>query len=63
MSFSARDLDTLDRAIAQGSKTVSFADRSVTYRSLEEMLQARALIERELSAAPRTRYATGEKGL
>lgn len=61
--FTQADLDRIDAVIARGEKTVQFADRSTTYRSLEELLQARALIAAEVNAGPRTRYGTGEKGL
>lgn len=62
MSYTQSDLDNIGRAIARGEKTVQFADRSVTYRSMDELLQARALIAAELEGTPRTRVASGSKG-
>jgi hypothetical protein len=48
-SFSTADLDRIKRVIASGALTVRYDDgRLVTYRSLEELAQARAAIELEL---------------
>ncbi len=49
--FVPSDLDALDTAIKSGTLRVQFADRSVTYRSISEMLQVRALIVTELAAS------------
>jgi hypothetical protein len=56
------NLDALDAAIAKGEKRVSFGDRTVEYRSLDEMLRARGVIQAELDNAavverPRQRLA------
>lgn len=48
-SFSTADLDRIKRAIASGALVVRYDDgRQVTYRSMEELAQARAAIEKEL---------------
>lgn len=48
MAYSQTDLDAIQRAIAKGERTVQFADRSVTYRSMDELFQAEARIAQEL---------------
>ncbi len=40
MSFTQVDLDAVRRAIATGELTVRQADRTVTYRSMDELLKA-----------------------
>lgn len=51
MAYSQSDLDRIRTAIARGEKSVQFADRLVTYRSVDELLEAEARIERALTAA------------
>lgn len=59
-SFSTADLDRIKRAIASGALVVRFDDgRQVTYRSMEELLQARAIIEAELAPAGPVRKVMG----
>lgn len=53
MSFSSANLAAIDAAIARGERSVQFADRTVTYRSTEELLQARREILAEMSRAAR----------
>ena len=48
MAWTSTDLTNLDAAIAQGITTVSIAGKTVTYRSLAEMLRLRADMQREL---------------
>lgn len=50
MAFSEADLDAIRAAIAKGERMVQFADRSVTYRSIEELVQAEARINQALNA-------------
>lgn len=52
MAYTQADADKLKKAIATGALRVRFADREVTYRSLDEMRTALRLVERELT--PRT---------
>ena len=54
MAFTQADLDTINKAIGNGALEVRFADRTVTYRSMEELLKAKANIEAELSSAGTT---------
>lgn len=68
MAFTAADRETLKAAIARGEQTVAFADRTVTYRSVSEMLRALQVIEADLATqatTPRPRYykAYAKKGL
>lgn len=51
MAWTQSDLDALDTAIKQGVRTVQFADRSVTYHSLDEMLKLRRLMQGEVSGS------------
>jgi hypothetical protein len=68
MSYTATDLDNIERAIASGELVVSIGDKSVTYRSMSELIKARDIIKGELVAAnaiptpgPRTSYASFSK--
>jgi len=64
-SFSQADLDRIRRAIASGALIVRYDDgRQVTYRSMEELLQARAVIEAELSpGGPLRKVMAHSKGV
>lgn len=48
MAWTTADLEALDKSIAKGVTSVRYADRTVQYRSLEEMLKIRALMMDEL---------------
>jgi hypothetical protein len=48
MAFSIDDLEALDRSIALGATTVQYSDRTVTYRSLSDMLRIRELMRKEV---------------
>lgn len=68
MAYQQRDLDIVERAIARGEKIVRYSDRTVEYRTVDELIQARDLIRSELvkAAGPRsrvTRIYHGGKGL
>lgn len=56
MAFTLTDLDAIDTAIASGELTVTHNGRTVTYRSMDDLLKARQRIEDVLKrAAGRTR--------
>lgn len=55
MALSSTDLDKLDAAIAQGALTVEFNGRRMTYRSVDELLAARAHVAAQIAAAAATR--------
>jgi len=50
MPWTSQQLDAIDAAIASGELTVRFGDRTVTYRSMGELFQARAVIRDSLAA-------------
>lgn len=68
MSFTQKHLDAVEAAIARGEKTVRYTDRTVEYRTVDELLKAREEIRTSLAsnARPRSRvcrmYHSG-KGL
>ncbi len=51
MSFTQKHLDAVEAAIARGEKTVRYGDRTVEYRSIDELLKARDEIRTSLSQA------------
>lgn len=55
MAWTADQLSQLDTAIANGSLTVKYGDKQVTYRSLEEMLRIRDLMRKELGVVSKAR--------
>ena len=62
MAYTAADLETVRTARLRGIRTVSFADRSVTYASDEEMRQLEEDIKSSLAATsptPRSKQAYG----
>lgn len=50
MAFTSSDLDSINSAIGSGELTVTVAGRTVTYRSMSDLLKAKATIEGELAA-------------
>jgi hypothetical protein len=55
VAYTEADLTAVRTAIAKGERSVQFADRSVTYRDISELLQAEARISQALASAPATR--------
>lgn len=57
MSFTQKHLDAVEAAIARGEKVVRYADRTVEYRTVDELLKAREEIRTSIAAAapPRPR--------
>lgn len=51
MSYSRDDLAALDAAIASGTLEVSFDDRAVKYRSMNELLKARRHVYAKLNTS------------
>jgi hypothetical protein len=67
MTYTESDLLTLKKALANSERRVSFGDRSVEYRSIEELKMAIREVEADLARAtgkPKTRQirATTQKG-
>jgi hypothetical protein len=50
VAFTSADLDAIRTAIARGERAVQFVDRSVTYRSMDELLAAEERIAKALAA-------------
>ncbi|PVZ43941.1 phage head-tail joining protein [Pseudomonas sp. CC120222-01a] len=68
MAYTKAHLDAVERAIARGEKIVRYSDRTVEYRTVDELIKARDLIRAELTnaAGPRSRVVRvfhGGKGL
>lgn len=66
MAFTQAQLDALEAAIAEGSLIVKYADKSVQYRSLDEMIRIRELIRQALgqsSGSASRIYPVVSKGL
>lgn len=60
MSWTQADLTALEAAIRTGTRQVTYADRTVVYRDLSEMLTLRDIMTRDVageSPASRTRVA------
>lgn len=51
MAWTNDDLQEIERAIATGELTVRFNDRLVTYRSIDDLMKARAVILRSVRAS------------
>jgi hypothetical protein len=63
MAFTQADLDAVEAAITSGATSVQFSDRLVVYRSVSELLKARATIAAALNtAAPRHVLGVANKG-
>jgi len=54
MAFTQAQLDALEDAIAQGVLEVSYSDKTVKYRSLDEMLRVRDLMRNALGITTST---------
>jgi len=52
MAFTREQYDTLKAAIAGGELMVRYADRSVTYRDLDDMIRTLRLMEADLEPLP-----------
>lgn len=66
MAYTEADLIAVRAALLKGERSVQYADRAVTYRSVEELQKVEAAILRELATATRTRskqvYVVASKG-
>jgi len=66
MAFTIEQYNAISDAYALGATTVTYGDKTVAYRSLDDMNRIIAKIEAELSikvAPARRRYAQHSKGL
>lgn len=65
MAFSSDDIATLEAAIASGVKTVRFAgppSREITYQDTAAMVQALAIMRREVNGVATLKKAQFRKG-
>ncbi len=66
MAFTLEQYESLKAAVAEGALSVRYADKSVTYRSLDEMLRLLKLMATELGLNVNNdggrRYASFSKG-
>ena len=53
--YTTTQLDALRRALVTGERRVSFGDKTVEYRSVEELLAAMRTVEAELARAAGSR--------
>jgi hypothetical protein len=68
MSFTQKHLAAVETAIARGEKIVRYTDRTIEYRTVDELLKAREEIRNSLinAAGPRSRVVRlyhGGKGI
>ena len=68
MAYTPAQLAAVERAIARGERIVRYSDRTVEYRSVDELMKVRDQIRTELAraAGPRSRVVRlhhGGKGL
>ena len=65
MAWTQNDLDAIERAIANGTTEVQFGDRTVKYRSLNQLQQIRSLMMKDLNKAraPRRKWPSFGKGI
>jgi len=64
MAFTLAQLTSLENAIASGTKSVTYGDKTVTYHSLDEMIRLRALMRQDLNTGKQSRTkAVFNKGL
>jgi hypothetical protein len=65
MAFQQSDLAVIERAIASGTMRVKYADKEVTYNSMDDLLKARDLIKTELGQKAKSQrmFARHNKGL
>lgn len=54
-SWTLSDLHAIEKAIATGALTVRYSDKTVTYRSIDELLKARNVIAQALGLSGQTK--------
>lgn len=60
------DIATLEKAIAQGTLRVQYADKLIEYRTLNDMLRTLDIMRKDLGVAPKNagrKFAEHSKGL
>jgi hypothetical protein len=51
MAITQADIDKLNRAILSGHRSVQYRDRTVSYQSTQDMIEARDRFQKELDAS------------
>lgn len=65
-AWTTTDLETLEKAIVQGTLRVQYADKLIEYRSLNDMMRLRDIVRKELGLVnPNAgrKFAQHSKGL
>ena len=62
MAFTQTDLDNVNTAIGFGELRVEVEGRTVHYRSIDELLKARAIIQSDLAAVANTAASVTRRG-
>lgn len=64
MAFTADDLAKLDKAIAdgRGARTIVFSDKSVTFETIKEMKERRALMAQSANPGGYRNFRLGVTG-
>lgn len=52
MAWQQSDLDALNAAIALGAMRVDYGDKRVDYRSLDDMIRTKQIMEADLGVTP-----------
>ncbi len=60
--YTEADLDAIRKAIKSGVRTVQFGDRSTTYASMRELLEAEARITAALEGPAKQRTVVVDRG-
>jgi len=55
MAYIQADLDAINSAIASGEMEVSYRDKRIKYRSIDELISAKNLIQADLNAQSNVR--------
>ncbi|MCK6435981.1 phage head-tail joining protein [Rivihabitans pingtungensis] len=51
MAFTLKQLDAVEQALARGERVVRYGDRTVEYRSVDELIRLRDAIRADLAQA------------
>jgi len=54
MSWTTKQLEAIEKAIAEGTLTVRYDNKEVRYRSLDEMIRIRDMIRQELGMSEKS---------
>lgn len=62
MAFTQTDLDAVNAAVASGELKIEVAGRMVMYRSIDELIKARDIIQAELAATATANTSSVRRG-